>query len=65
MRMYAYIISRQDNRLYITRGKSGHQTRDVPFDKIRAGNSCKWLLTASVTENNRLCENRGMGENGW
>lgn len=33
-----YKASGQSNRLCKTRGKSGHQTGNVPFDKIRTGN---------------------------
>ncbi len=33
-----YNASGQGNRLYKARGKSGHQTGNVPFDKIRTGN---------------------------
>jgi hypothetical protein len=33
-----YGASGQSNRLCKARGKSGHQTGNVPFDKIRAGN---------------------------
>jgi len=33
-----YVISGQSNRLSKIRGKSGHQTGNVPFDKIRTGN---------------------------
>lgn len=33
-----YKASGQGNRLYKARGKSGHQTGNVPFDKIRTGN---------------------------